>query len=739
MKKKKKFDCGCEFDVTLDSTGKMIGLDWDPSKVKLDCGKTWGMVCQGLTGGVFQLDKYLGKKYSKEIQPLSIEEWAALISIIRPGTLDAELDGKKLSDVFVERKFGRMDTYYEHPDLEPILKTTNGIMVYQEQAIKIAKELAGFSGNEADIYVRKCISRDSIFHTEHGPMSIEEICNSDKKIKVLTVNNDGKNIFKEISKAWKQKNKRRTLKITSNGRTIRCTYDHKILTNNGWKEAQCLTLDDYICSIDRFKTVKTVKQVIDPDLATLYAYFISEGCYTDKSLLKITNADLEIIEKITSIYEKAAYLNTIIDSDLLEEVLNYDFKYSKITKIEKYGKEEVYDFTIDEETPWAYVNGIIVHNSIGKKNLDLIEKAKKMFIAGCAKNNINEETANVIFGGIEASGRYAFNKSHAVAYALDGYYYSAYPKAHFPKVFYCTELDNAKDPRLTKQEKICEIIEDAALMGVKIAPPDIRYRNYHSVIDKNNVVIGLGNMKYVNESCIDVLPEQKVSYYEFLYNHLNKINSLCAESLIKSGSCDFFNVPRRQMYYELKEVINNLSEEIIDYLSKNKFKLLDGLKNILTLPTGKGKLCHSIVSKRKIENLIKKLEHPPTSLNDTIGQKLFWEREFIGREFTPLNLGDLSMLKNRKTCRQISKIHGDKVDKISAAVIIREVKKCKTKKKQEDMAFLIAYDATGASTNIVIFPESYAKYEHLLAPEEKVILEGRSNKDSFSVEKVIPL
>ena len=111
---------------------------------------TWDLICSGRTKGVFQLESRLGQSWAKRVNPRSVEELADLISIIRPGTLEAMLDGKSMTKHYVDRKAQRDETVYLHESLEPILKPTYGIIVYQEQAMKIATSIAGFSPEEAD-------------------------------------------------------------------------------------------------------------------------------------------------------------------------------------------------------------------------------------------------------------------------------------------------------------------------------------------------------------------------------------------------------------------------------------------------------------------------------------------------------------------------------------------------------------------------------------------------------------
>jgi DNA polymerase III alpha subunit len=120
--------------------------------------KTWKLFEEGKTKGVFQLESNLGKSWSKKLGPNNIEELSALIAIIRPGCLKAFVDGKSMSQHFIDRKHGREEVTYLHECLEEILLPTYGVLVYQEQSMRIAQKVAGFNLQEAD-ELRKAIGK----------------------------------------------------------------------------------------------------------------------------------------------------------------------------------------------------------------------------------------------------------------------------------------------------------------------------------------------------------------------------------------------------------------------------------------------------------------------------------------------------------------------------------------------------------------------------------------------------
>ena len=152
------FDCGCKFPISGQSATPKIIFNPDITHINLECSRTWELISEGNTKGCFQLESRLGQSMAKKLKPENIEQLSALISILRPGCLEAYRDGKSVSNHYIDRKNGQESIDYFHPALEPILKETYGEMVYQEQAMGIAKSVAGFNLQDAD-ELRKAIGK----------------------------------------------------------------------------------------------------------------------------------------------------------------------------------------------------------------------------------------------------------------------------------------------------------------------------------------------------------------------------------------------------------------------------------------------------------------------------------------------------------------------------------------------------------------------------------------------------
>jgi len=132
---------------------KKRDININVDNIPLDDPKVYDLFSKGETVGVFQFESGGMREYLKKLQPNCLEDLTAMNALYRPGPLDA-----KMIDVYIDRKKGVKEIEYAHPILESTLKVTYGVIVFQEQVLKIARELAGYSLGEADI-LRKAIGK----------------------------------------------------------------------------------------------------------------------------------------------------------------------------------------------------------------------------------------------------------------------------------------------------------------------------------------------------------------------------------------------------------------------------------------------------------------------------------------------------------------------------------------------------------------------------------------------------
>jgi len=171
------FPCGCKFkiidptiteDIKASGYAKLPRVDislnpWQENsiyRISTTCDAVWNMIGEGKTKGVFQLEAALGRQWSKKTKPQSIEDLGALVALLRPGCLRA-MSGdppKSMTQRYADRKMGIEQVNYLHKSIASILETTYGVLTYQEQAMRIAEEVAAFNKQEADV-LRKAIGK----------------------------------------------------------------------------------------------------------------------------------------------------------------------------------------------------------------------------------------------------------------------------------------------------------------------------------------------------------------------------------------------------------------------------------------------------------------------------------------------------------------------------------------------------------------------------------------------------
>jgi DNA polymerase-3 subunit alpha len=225
---KLQFDCGCSFSCVEDNR---IIFSPKIENINLNCKKTWNLISDGNTKGVFQLESRLGQSIAKKLKPENMEQLSALISILRPGSLEAIRDGKSVTNHYIDRKNHNESIDYFHPSLEPILSGTLGELIYQEQAIQIAKDIAGFTLSESDT-LRKSIGKKDVKLMAEIKGKFLEGC---KKQNIVN-DNDAQEIF-----GWIEKSQRYSFNKSILEETV-------VLTESGEKTIKDLDIGEKILS-----------------------------------------------------------------------------------------------------------------------------------------------------------------------------------------------------------------------------------------------------------------------------------------------------------------------------------------------------------------------------------------------------------------------------------------------------------------------------------------------------------
>ncbi|KKR27825.1 MAG: polymerase III, alpha subunit protein, partial [candidate division CPR2 bacterium GW2011_GWD2_39_7] len=136
---------------TLRIIGKVYNKEIELCKIPLDDKRTFGLLSRGETTGVFQLESGGMKRYIKKLKPDVFEDVIAMVALYRPGPM-------QFIDDFIDRKHGKKEIIFDHPLMENALKNTYGVIVYQEQVMQISKDMAKFTGGQADT-LRKAMGK----------------------------------------------------------------------------------------------------------------------------------------------------------------------------------------------------------------------------------------------------------------------------------------------------------------------------------------------------------------------------------------------------------------------------------------------------------------------------------------------------------------------------------------------------------------------------------------------------
>ncbi|MQF98124.1 MAG: hypothetical protein FI729_01140 [SAR202 cluster bacterium] len=509
--------------------------------------KTWNLFKDGLTKGVFQLESNLGRAWSKRLAPSNLEELAALIALIRPGCLKAIIDGKSMTQRFVDRKNKEEEVSYLHESLEEIFKPTYGVLVYQEQSMRIAQKLAGFDLKKAD----------------------------------------------DLRKA------------------------------------------------------------------------------------------------------------------------------------------------------------------IGKKDAELMAMIRGDFILGCHQTGlVNEDTASEIFGWIEKSSRYSFNKSHAVAYAVDSFW-SAWYKANHTKEFFLSYLYHANEKQDPHQE-IYELVSEAKLFDLEVKIPKISSFESKFNIQDDGIYFGVKDvksltgvtgdkvMKAVQEASEETGKDpSEFSWMDIIVYLSPKINATAFKALCSIGffSTAATNTSRNRALYEyliFRELTKAESNWVVkNYQSKQWDNLYDCFIDLS--PTKKmGGGTSKVERSQIVENEANLIKNPPYSLDDDPAWIIEQEGKFLGCPVSLSKIDSADTSVANTYCKDV--LNGKTGKNLCIAANVNRVatttvKRGKTKGRK--MAFLTIEDNTCSLDSVVVFPEARDKYQYILYEGNNLLLCGDVAKDnSFIVNKI---
>ena len=358
---------------------------------------------------------------------------------------------------------------------------------------------------------------------------------------------------------------------------------------------------------------------------------------------------------------------------------------------------------------YSYGRADIVRRAMSKKKEEELKKEHDVFVKGAINNGVGKDIAEKLFEEMESFAKYAFNKSHAAAYAMVSYW-TAYLKARYTKEYYASLITSV----LNNVVKVSEYIDECGKLGINVLPPDINYSNVNFSVEANNIRFGLLALKNVGRNFISSIVNEREkngkykSFDDFVYRLKDTdINKRQVESLIKAGAFDSLGKKRSQLFYTYETTLDNAIS--IAKTTKN------GQIDITQL-----------FSEEELAETLPKTTYPDVK-EFPIKELLLFEKEVLGMCFSGKILDSYNKHLSKFKIEPISNIIDDDnlIDRtpksVAGIIVSRSIKKTKN---DDEMAFLRISDSLG-EIELIVFPKSFEKYSDLLYVNNVIFAKGQ--------------
>ncbi len=373
----------------------------------------------------------------------------------------------------------------------------------------------------------------------------------------------------------------------------------------------------------------------------------------------------------------------------------------------------------------------LVRRAMSKKKASVMEKERRNFVygnpeegvPGCITNGIPEKTANKIYDEMIDFAKYAFNKSHAAAYAVVSYQ-TAYLKYYYPVEFMAALMTSV----IEMPSKVAEYILVCRQMGIKILPPDINCGTYGFSVDHGSIRYGLSAIKSVGRPVIEALVKEREergayrSLKDFIERMGSVLNKRAIENFIKSGALDCLEGNRRQKMM--------IYAGIVDSINQDKKHSLAGQISLFDLVSEE--------DKKDFEVRMPDLDEYDKDM------VLAFEKEVLGIYLSGHPLERYRAVMEKSITAKTSDFQQDEAtgmpkvydgQKVIIGGMITD-KTIKYTKNNKIMAFLTVEDLVG-TVETVVFPRDYEKCQALIAEEAKVFIQGRVSAEDDKASKLI--
>ena len=374
----------------------------------------------------------------------------------------------------------------------------------------------------------------------------------------------------------------------------------------------------------------------------------------------------------------------------------------------------------------------LLRRAMSKKKGDVMEKERQNFVygnpeegvPGCIANGINEATANKIYDEMIDFAKYAFNKSHAAAYAIVSYQ-TAYLKYYYPVEFMAALMTSVID----NAGKVAEYIYTCRQMGINILPPDINTGEGNFSVSGNNILYGLSAIKSVGRPVIEAIVNEREQNGPF--KHLKdfierlsgkEVNKRTIESFIKAGALDSLGGTRKQFMMIYIKILDQVNQE-------KKYSM-----------TGQMTLFDMVSEEQKSE-----FDIPLPNVGEYEKETMLaFEKEVLGiyvsghpmQEYEAkwkksITATTLDFQLDEETGR--TKVREGERAIIGGMIASKTIKHTKTNKT---MAFISIEDLMG-TVEVMVFPKDYEKSKMYLNEDSKVFVKGRVSEEDGGASKLI--
>lgn len=375
----------------------------------------------------------------------------------------------------------------------------------------------------------------------------------------------------------------------------------------------------------------------------------------------------------------------------------------------------------------------LLRRAMSKKKADVMQKERQIFVygdeetnvPGCIRNGIDEKTANKIYDEMIDFAKYAFNKSHAAAYAVVSYQ-TAWLKYYYPVEFMAALMTSV----IENPSKVAEYIYACRQMNIRILPPDINKGEADFSVDGSDIRYGLAAIKSIGRPVIEAITAERDAFGPFknLEDFITRLssrdilNKRAIENLIKSGALDTLGGTRKQFM--------SIYIQIVDHVNQEKKYSMAGQMTLFDMVSEDQKEEFQIrlpdVGEYSRENL---LAFEKEVLGIYISGHPLEEYEDKWRKVITATTADFQ--PDEETGR--TKVREGARETIGGMITEKTVKHTKT---NQMMAFVTLEDLLG-TVEVVVFPRDYEKNRDCLEADSKVFIRGRVSEEDERASKLI--